>query len=309
MTTGISEKVQVIDETSTDRTNLLGLYQTGTFTFPDTEEEAERSIDSGGKPVEIRDGAVDFPLSLTFKPTTLEALRLMGTYSTFNSGSKYRINFPENESLPELDFVRMQFIDNANDTGYYEASNVKVGEFVLGVESNDVVTIEFPTMFAKDGKIVEGSTVNVSSNDGVPLQWSDAEVKIGGSTVGVVDSVNQSVNRNLSSEHYITSDTGASARKPDLLEEGNYEMLPSIVVRVTNLRAFREAVDDGSGDLEIQSSKSYDNVELAFGGKAGSLIFTDGKFEIDEYELDEDKDTRTVELSGESLDVKVEGDT
>lgn len=299
--TGLAEKIEVIDSTGTDRTDVLGIHQTATFQIQE-DHTSERSISSGGKPVAIREGPVEFPASLTIKPTSLKALRIVGNYNEPGDGT-YEITFPGDQQLESHDFFRGQI--DADD--FFEFRNVKFGSFTMDFGVEDVVTIEYGTVLATDGDIQEG-TVTEPTQDGTPLQWTDANVLIGGTTVGVVESVNKEVNRNISSEFGITDSTDGDARKPVAIIEGNFEFMPSLVIKVTNTRAWEEALDTSGTTLEVQGSKAGDTVSVDFGGSSGKLEFQEAKFTVEEYELNEDKDTRTIELTGMAEDVKITGD-
>jgi len=139
------------------------------------------------------------------------------------------------------------------------------------------------------------------------LQWTDAEVLINGTTVGTVESASLSINRNVSSEYGITGSTGGDARKPVALVEGNYEFEPSIVIKVQDERAYEEALDDSGTTISIQGDKSKQSLSLDFGGD-GKFKFTNAKFTAEDFEMQSEKDTRTVELSGTAEDAEVTGD-
>ena len=299
--TGLAEELELIDSTGTDRTGELGVFQTATFQISE-EHTAERSVDSGGKPVDIREGVSEFPTSLTIKPTSLKSLRIFGEYNEPGDGT-YEITFPGDQTLESHNFFRGQ-IDSSS---YFEFTDVKFGQFIMDFGVEDVVTISFDTVLAKDGTIQDGTIDSVDAS-GSPLRWNDADVLIDDTTVGVVESVNKEVNRNISSEYGITDATGGDARKPVAIIEGNYEFLPSIVVKLTDLTAWENALDDSSKPLEIQASKDGKTISLDFGGTSGKLEFQEAKFAVEEYELNEDKDVKTVELTGNAQDVKVTGD-
>jgi len=298
---GLAEDVKLLDSNGTDRTDELGFVESATFRF-DEAEEAERSVGSGGKPVDIRDSTVEFTGSLTFKPTTLKGLRVFGEFTDDGDGT-YTITFPGDQQLEQHNELKGQFDGN----NIFSLRDVKLDDLTVDAGVDDAVTVEFGNVLALDGDVQDGSVALSEPSDNV-LQWTDAEVSINGSTVGAVESASLSINRNVSSEYGITGDTGGDARKPVALVEGNFEFEPSIVIKVQDERAYEEALDDSGSTISIQGEKSKQSLTLDFGGGDGQFKFTNAKFTADDFEMQSDKDTRTVELSGTAEDAEVTGD-
>jgi len=297
---GLSENVKLLDSSGTDRTDELGFVESATFRF-DEAEEAERSVGSGGKPVDIRDSTVEFTGSLTFKPTTLKGLRVFGDFTDDGDGT-YSITFPGDQQLEQHNELKGQFDGN----NVFSLRDVKLDDLTVEAGLDDAVTVEFGNVLALDGDVQDGSVSLSQPSDSV-LQWTDAEVLINGTTVGTVESASLSINRNVSSEYGITGSTGGDARKPIALVEGNYEFEPSIVIKVQDERAYEEALDDSGTTISIQGDKSKQSLSLDFGGD-GKFKFTNAKFTAEDFEMQSEKDARTVELSGTAEDAEVTGD-
>jgi len=297
---GLSENVKLLDSSGTDRTDELGFVESATFRF-DEAEEAERSVGSGGKPVDIRDSTVEFTGSLTFKPTTLKGLRVFGEF-TDNGDGTYTITFPGDQQLEQHNELKGQFDGN----NVFSLRDVKLDDLTVEAGLDDAVTVEFGNVLALDGDVQDGSVSLSEPSDSV-LQWTDAEVLINGTTVGTVESASLSINRNVSSEYGITGSTGGDARKPIALVEGNYEFEPSIVIKVQDERAYEEALDDSGTTISIQGDKSKQSLSLDFGGD-GKFKFTKAKFTAEDFEMQSEKDARTVELTGTAEDAEVTGD-
>jgi len=297
---GLSENVKLLDSSGTDRTDELGFVESATFRF-DEAEEAERSVGSGGKPVDIRDSTVEFTGSLTFKPTTLKGLRVFGEF-TDNGDGTYTITFPGDQQLEQHNELKGQFDGN----NVFSLRDVKLDDLTVEAGLDDAVTVEFGNVLALNGDVQDGSVSLSQPSDSV-LQWTDAEVLINGTTVGTVESASLSINRNVSSEYGITGSTGGDARKPIALVEGNYEFEPSIVIKVQDERAYEEALDDSGTTISIQGDKSKQSLSLDFGGD-GNFKFTNAKFTAEDFEMQSEKDARTVELSGTAEDAEVTGD-
>jgi len=69
---------------------------------------------------------------------------------------------------------------------------------------------------------------------------------------------------------------------------------------------FKKVLDDSSFPLTVQDVRSeIGEISFDFGDGNGELVIENGKAEINTYDFDEDKDTRTVELSFDARDIKV----
>ena len=288
---GISEEIEFIDSTSTDITADFGAFSAATFIIDESARE-ERGVSTAGKPKVIQDGPVENRATLTAKPETLEVLKIMGS---FDSGAG-TITFSEN--LPEHDTLRGQHTSGE----YFEFSNLKVGGFTLESSIDETVTINFDPIHAKTGQIVQG-TVTDFDPDCTPLQWTDTDVKIDGSSFGVIESVaGNTLDRNISAEHGL-----GQGREPAEIIEGNYTIQPSFVVKVEDASPWEKLLDDTTYPLTVSDSRDAIS-EISFDfGTGGELVITNAKLEIDTFDMDEDKETRTVELSIFAEDISVRG--
>lgn len=289
---GLSEELQFIDSTSTDITADFGAFSAATFIIDESARE-ERGVSTEGKPKAILDGPVENRSTLTCKPETLEVLKIMGS---FDSGAG-TITFTEN--LPEHDFLRGQFTSDK----YFEFSNFKVGGFTLESSIDEAVTISFDPVHAKTGEIQDG-TVTDFDPDCTPLNWTDTDVKIDGTSFGTIESVaGTTLDRNISAEHGL-----GQGREPAAVIEGNYSIQPSFVVKVEDAEPWEKLLDDTTYPLTVSDSRSdISEISFDFGGTNGELVITNAKLEIDTFDMEEDKDTRTVELSIKAEDISVRG--
>jgi len=289
---GISEQIQFIDDSSTDITADFGAFSAATFIIDESARE-ERGVTSGGKPVAIQDGPVENRATLTAKPETLEVLKIMGSFDS-NAGT---ITFDEN--LPEHDTLQGQHTSGE----YFELSNFKVGGFTLESSIDETVTISFDPIHAKSGQIVQG-TVTDFDEDCTPLQWTNTDVKMDGSSFGTIESVaGDTLDRNISPEHAL-----GQGRDPADIIEGNYTIQPSFVVKVEDSEPWQKLLDDTTFPLTISDQRSpISEISFDFGDNNGEIVVTDAKLEINTFDMEEDKDTRTVELQIFAEDISVRG--
>lgn len=289
--TGLSEEIEFTDSSSADITSDFGSFAAASFIIDETANE-ERGVSTAGKPSAIVDGTVENRATLTCKPNTLEVLKVMGSFDS-QAGT---ITF--SESLPEHDNLKGQFTSNES----FLFSNLKVGGFTLESSIDETVTISFDPIHAKTGEIVQSSTTDFTPT-GTPLQWTDTNVKIDGTSFGIVESVaGTTLDRNISPEYGL-----GQGREPAEIIEGNYTIQPSFVVKVENAEPWEKLLDDTTYPLTVQDSRTpISEISFDFGNGNGELVVEEGKIEINTFDLDEEKnDVRTVELSIKAENIKV----
>lgn len=289
---GLAEDIEFIDSNGTNITSDFGLFSTSSFIIDESARE-ERGVATSGKPGAILDGPVENRATITCKPETLEVLKIMGSFDS----SAGTIEFTEN--LPEHDILRGQF---ATDN-YFEFNDLKIGGFTLEANIDEAVTINFDPIHAKSGQIVQG-TVSDYTPDANPLNWTDADVKIDGSSFGIVESVaGTALDRDINAEHGL-----GQGRDPAEIIEGNYSINPSFVIKVEDAKAWEKVLDDSSYPLTVSDSRdTISEISFDFGTGNGELVITNAKLEIDTFDMDEEKETRTIELSVFAKDIKVRG--
>lgn len=287
---GLSENIELVDETGTNIEQDFGAFASAAF-IKEESNRREGTIGNDGRPAEISDGPVENRATITCKPETLEILKVMGS---FDSGAG-TITF--GKFLPELNVLNGQF--TSNHRFHYE--DVTFGGFNLSAEIDATVTIEFSPVHATFGEIQE-NTVDVAAVDGSPLQWTDATVKIDDSQFGIVESVaGDTLNRNISPEYGL-----GQGREPAEIVEGQFNIQPSFVVKVEDAEPWKELLDDTTFPLQTQDERSpISEVSFDFGHGNGELVITNAKTEISTFDMDEEKDTRTVELSFNAEDISV----
>jgi len=287
---GLSENIELLDENGNNIQDLFGNYASA-FCIIDESSRREGTIGNDGKPAEIADGPVENRSGITCKPETLEILKIMGTYDS-NAGT---ITF--DKFLPELDELNAQHTDSKR----FHFLNLKVGGFSLEANIDDTVRIDFSPIHAKTGQI-EDNTVDVSTVKGSALQWTDTVVKINGSQFGITESVaGTTLDRNINAEHGL-----GSGREPEEIVEGEFNIEPSFVVKVQDAEAWEEVLDDTTYPLTVQDERSpISEISFDFGDGNGELVIENGKAEINEFDFDEEKDTRTIELSFNAENIKV----
>lgn len=287
---GLSENIELVDENASNIEQDFGAFASASFIKTENSRR-EGTIGNDGKPTVIADGPVENRAAITCKPESLEILKVMGS---FNSGAG-TITF--DKFLPELDELNGQFTDSHR----FHYENVKFGGFNLAAEVDATVTIEFSPIHATFGEIQQ-NTVDTAAVDGSPLQWTDAVVKVDGSQFGIVESVTgDTLNRNLSPEYGL-----GQGREPAEIVEGQFNIQPSFVVKVEDAEPWKELLDDTTFPLQTQDERSpISEVSFDFGDGNGEIVFTNLKAEISTFDMDEEKDTRTVELSFEAEDISV----
>lgn len=287
---GLSERIELKDQNGSNIEDLFGAYSSASFII-DESTRREGTIGNDGKAAAISDGPVENRTVINCKPQTLEILKIMGS---FDSGAG-TISF--DKFLPELNELNGQH--TANERFHFE--DLKVGGFTLGAGIDQSLTIEFGPIHAKTGEI-QDNTVSVNDADSTPLQWTDTTVKIDGTQFGIVESVaGETLNRNISPEYGL-----GQGREPAEIVEGQFNIQPSFVVKVENSDAWKELLDDTTFPLTVSDSRSpISEISFDFGDGNGELVITNAKAEINTFDFEEEKDTRTVELSFQAEDISV----
>jgi len=286
---GLSENIELIDQNSNNIQDLFGAYSSASFII-DESARREGTIGNDGKPTEIMDGPVENRATVECKPESLEILKVMGSYDS-NAGT---ITFDAN--LPLLNELNGQHTDNER----FHFTNVKFGSFTLTSELDDTVLIEFDPVHAETGEIEE-QTVDVNPVKGSPLQWTDTVFKINGSQFGVTESVTSTLDRNISAEHGL-----GQGREPAEIIEGQFDIELSFLVKVQDASAWEELLDDTTYPLTVQDQRSPINeLSIDFGDGNGELVVEEGKAEINTFDMEEEKDVRTVELTVQGENIKV----
>jgi hypothetical protein len=287
---GLNEAIELIDQNGDNIENLFGPYNSAAVII-DESNRVEYSIGNDGRPADISDGPVENRATITCKPETLEILKVMGT---FDSGAG-TITF--DKFLPKLNELNIQ----TTDSHRFHFENLKFGGFNLGAEIDSTVTIEFAPIHAETGQ-KQQQTVSVSNADGKPLQWTDTTVKIDGSQFGITESVaGDTLDRNINPEYGL-----GQGREPVEIVEGQFSIQPSFVVKVQDAEPWKKVLDDTNFPLTVQDVRSViGEISFDFGDGNGELVIKNGKAEIDTYDLDEEKDTRTVELSFNAENIEV----
>lgn len=287
---GLSERIEFVDDSGTNIEDDFGAYSSASFQIADANRR-EGTIGNDGRAAAISDGPVENVANIVCKPQTLEILKIMGTFDS-NAGT---ISF--DKFLPKHQVLNGQY--TANERFHFE--DFKVGGFILSADIDASVTIEFGPIYAETGQI-EQQTVSVNDADATPLQWTDTVVKINGTQFGVTESVaGQTLNRNLNPEYAL-----GQGREPVEHTEGQFNIQPSFVIKVEDAEPWEELLDDTTYPLTVQDSRSpITEISFDFGDGNGELVITNAKAEINTFDMDEEKDTRTVELSFNAEDISV----
>lgn len=287
---GLSENIEFVDENGNNIQDLFGGYSSASFQINESTRR-EGTIGNNGKPLEIMDGPVENIATIEAKPETLEILKIMGTYDD-TAGT---ITFPG--SLPKHQTLNGQFSD---EPSRFHFTDFKVGGFTLTSNIDETVLIEFDPIHAETGEIQQ-QTVGVATVKGSPLQWTDTVVKINGTQFGITESVNSELDRNINAEQGL-----GTGREPEEIVEGQFDISLSMVVKVQDASSWEHLLDDTTYPLQVQDQRSpVSELSIDFGDGNGELVITNGKAEINTFDMDEEKDTRTIELTFEAENIEV----
>lgn len=294
--TGITDQAVIKDSGSSQIEGQLGWIEAASHDI-EQNVSTERGI-GVAKPQYQSDGIAEFSHGLTIRPVNFRVFKLMGTDSTGTSDVSL------DDTLPEFT-VQQKIVDASNDK-YVELQNAKYGSFTLDIPGPDEdIEVDFdglarPT--SSDNTVIQGSlSPNVPS--GGALQGKDLIVKVGGSSIGSVESGTISLDRNLRSDTGIADVT--NRRLPEALLEGNYNFLiDSLVIKLDDDTAWEQVLGNTGTQFALAESRSTVTVTIEDKDDSNNKFDLTGVLWSNiNMDMSADDEVRTVEISGPALDM------
>jgi len=299
--TGISEDIEILDNGSTDITDLFGV---NTLASHNVEQETTPvpSIGQGTKPVATTDGVATIQGSITCQPSDLRVLQVFGSF-TDNGDGTYTVTF--DEKLPAHTFKQ----EKVDGNGTAELQGFKFGSMTLSVEEDGVLTLDASGL-GNDFEFDESASVDTASPNLGPREFFQTSLSIDGTSVGSVESVEINMERELSSEKGIEDDAQGEKRTPTAILETAFNLDMVAVVNIENQRAWEEALGDTSSPYEPVDNRAPVPATLTVETPNGTDTVTLSGFLPEEVssEMANDGEKRTATLAGTLQDITVDGD-
>lgn len=289
--TGIDDEAQIIQESgSNDITADLGQIQSAGWTIEDPSER-KAGVGSGASFQANIDGLIIPRCSVVFVAQDLEVAKLMGSLS---SGT---ITF--DDILPKHT-QKMQVGSNT----VLSITGVKYGRMTLNVNQRDLVIAEFEGI-GTDFQFSSG-TISTPDPSGTLQSWLDAVYKIDGTAVGSVESAQYTYERSLQPVRGIEDTTSGQKRLPSEIIEKIKDFRHDATIEIEDDTAWKKAHDDSSLPIDPQDSRTDKTTAVSLDG-GGEMQLSQGRFVEDSGRLNEDKDVRTVDISGNAIAGTVTG--
>lgn len=282
-TTGISDKVKILDSGSSEVS--FGFIQSASHRI-DNRMETRAGVGGGTSYQYHFDRVVEISGSIDTFPTSLEILKIFGSYS---SGS---VTFTD--TLPEHT-IQM----NTDGSNYIEITGAKFGSFTLEITKGEEVKLSVDFM-GKSAEVKSG-TISYSMPSVDPLNFLDAKVKIGGSYVGSLETTTIKYNRDLEAVRGIENVSDGDKRKPSEIIEKLKNITFDMTIEITDNTAWTQVM----GGSTIQDSRS--DVTIVIETANGDITITGCRVNDLDSDKGADGEIRTAKISGNALGMSVSG--
>lgn len=319
--TGLADEVKLEDSSGNDLTDI-GYFQTASHDIS-INSETLSAIGSGAKAVDRLDQPMEVSGDLSLRTTDLIATRLIGEYSE-PTASTWRVDFSgisNDDKLPE--FKYFQQISNSQTLvmgGWSYSSGTispepgfKFTSATLTIEQEGAVELEFEGLgtYAE----IQDTTISTTLPSSLGMaNWIDASVRIDGTAVGSLDTVEVSIDRNGEVVRGIESRVRDTRLLPDEVIEQELEIEFTLTIEVSDVQSWEELFQQTSFPLQPEGERSERQIEVDLGDNSsgnnvrGTLVLENALPDSVEGELSDDKDIRTVTLSGKTRTAHAEGD-
>lgn len=285
--TGITDDIYVEDKNGTDRTDELGLIVSAPYTVT-TNTERFGSVGEGANYVENVEGPFEYEAGIEVRPTSLDILRLMGSYST--SSGVFTVTF--DDQLPYHNQLDLQI----TDSDVLRLTDFKIGTAEVSVNTDEAtLLVEFSNVLALSGDTVATTLSSTVTKDS--LNRLDAHLEKDGTDIGQVEDFTFTVSRGIESVRDVTD--AADRRDPN-----------AIVERMKDFDFNGTIIVEDTGELDDALNGNEFSLDLVVSTDAGTeqVEFSNATFTEVDSELGDDAEDRTFAVQGHALSAKVTGD-
>ena len=303
--TGIGDAVNIIREKdSTDITDQLGIIVNVSWSI-NLPENRKSSV---GKTPTLQ-AAVAQPaevgLTIDLEIPDFKAFKLFGTF-TDNGDGTYDVTL--DDKLPEFT-AKLEVTNNEDNL---KLTGLKfLGPNNLTIRTGNAVNL---TLEAQ-GKDADLLSENITQPDPKnPSQPLDAYLKLGGNDVASVDSATIIYDRSQGPDagptRGLKNANAGNRRQPDQVIEGNKFLDFDSTIQITDKQAFEETFNSTSQPYGIEDATTRTTATIVINDGDDNFKLTDTKITENTGELtNEAGEIRTVDISGNSFDAKINGNT
>lgn len=307
---GLSDEVQVKDANGDDIFASVDANIASASHDVELPSNLFASVGSGAGMVARTDGVVQVEGDLTIRAIDLSVLQLVGSYS--DDGSTWTVE--SSDVLPTWEFHQQVTKDetivlggystDANDEPVME-EGFKFGSYTLNVSTDEAVELDFSGV----GTYAEVQTADISTNNSTlnPKNWLDAHVEIDGTSVGSLEDIEITVEREAEAVRGLEDRSDATRVLPDEVVEGMRDVSVSMTVEITDREPWEDVFGDTTTPLQPSTGRSEKTVDVVF-SNGDTLTVQGAMFENVSGDLADDAEVRTVGLEGNAKDWKATGD-
>lgn len=302
--TGVSDEINVVRESDTqDITSDLGIIQEAEWTIR-LPENPRSSVGKAPTLQAAVEQMAEVSVRLDLEPNTFEALKLVGTYQDNGDGT-YDLSL--DDRLPYFT-VKMNVTDSDDNL---ELSGIKFLKATLTIQDGNAVelTVEGEGM---DADLLD-EAISTPDPSG-PSQFLDSHLKLGGSDVASIESAtiiyDRSQGQDVGPVRGLKNANADNRRQPDEIIEGNKLFDFDSTVEITDKQAFEETFNSSGQPFGIEDATARTTATIVINNGDDNFKLTDAKITENTGTLNEDGgEIRTVDLSGNSFDATVSGNT
>lgn len=302
--TGISDEINVVRESdSQDVTGDLGIIQSASWTV-NLPENPRSSVGQAPTLQAAVEQVAEVNVTLELEITDFQALKLVGTY-TDNGDGTYDLTL--DDRLPYFT-VKMNVTDNDDNL---ELTGVKFLTMTLTIQDGEPVQVTMEGV-GKDADLLDEAISTPTPT--APSQFLDAHLQLGGNDVASIDSATITYDRSQGADagpvRGLKNANADNRRQPDEIIEGNKFFDFDSTVNITDTQAFEETFNSSSQPYGIEDATSRTTATMVLNNGDDNFELTDAKITENSGELNEDGgEVRTVDISGNSFDATVSGNT
>lgn len=302
--TGIADEINLVRESDSENlTDELGIISNVDWTINLPEDPRSSVGNSPTLQAAIEQlGSVE--LRVEVEASDFRAFKLQGTY-TDNGDGTYDLTLDDRLPYFTAKLEVTETTDNLEFTG------IKFLTATLTIEDSQPVSIVFEGV-GKDAQLLDESVTTPSPEN--PSQFLDAFMQLGGTDVAAVNSASivydRSQGRDTGAVKGLTNSSASNRRNPDEIIEGNKLFNWDATVQITDRQAFEETFNSTSQPYGLSDATTRTSMTIVINDGDDNFELSDAKISENSGQLTNDAgEIRTVDLSGNSFDATVSGNT
>lgn len=303
--TGIADDINLIRESDdTDITADLGIITNVSYAI-NLPEDPRSSVGKAPTLQAAVQQVAEVSLTIDLEIPGFEALKLFGTF-TDNGDGTYDVSL--DDRLPY--FTAKLGVTETDDN--LELSGLKfIGPNNLTITEGEPVQLTVEAQ-GKDADLLDEAITTPDPTD--PSQFLDAYLQLGGQDVAAIDSATITYDRSQGPDagpvRGLKNANADNRRQPDEIIEGNKIFNFDSTVQITDTQVFEETFNSTSQPFGIEDATTRTSATIVINSGDDNFELSDAKITENTGELtNEAGEIRTVDISGNSFDATVSGNT